>query len=157
LALAAGPSATTIVQAPTSVPTGILVRWGSQSMPVQTASDGVRLLPAGRNIDMPWVNTSALTITFNQTVALSPGVVAVTGSVVPNYGPVTISGSGTSYTITLRQAISKADRVTVAFGNASITSFTRRLDVLPGDVSDDGFVTVADGVRILGNLTPNPY
>jgi hypothetical protein len=126
LAAAAGPSATTLVQAATSVLTGILVRWGSQSMPVQTASDGVRLLPAGRNIDMPWINTNALTITFSQAVTLIPTDVAVTGSVVPNYGPVTISGSGTSYTITLHQAADQRDGVGVVGKNDGASGVFQR-------------------------------
>ena len=37
-----------------------------------------------------------------------------------NYGPVTLSGSGTSYTITLAQPINEADRVTITIGNALI-------------------------------------
>ncbi len=58
----------------------------------------------------------------------------------------TISGSGTSFTITLGQAINAADRVTVTIANSGITSYTRRLGVLPGDVNDDGVVTSADVV-----------
>src|SRR5262249_31347213 len=66
-----------------------------------------------------------------------------------NYGPVTFSGSGTSYTITLAQPINQADLVTITIGNTMIASFTRRLDVLPGDFNDDGVVNSQDlvGVR----------
>lgn len=56
----------------------------------------------------------------------------------------TISGGGTTYTITLAQPINLADRVTVAIGNASIVTFVRRLDILPGDVNDDGYVNSTD-------------
>jgi hypothetical protein len=63
---------------------------------------------------------------------------------VANYGPVSISGSGTSYVITLAQPINGADRVTFTIGNAGIATFTRRLDVLPGDFNDDAIVTSAD-------------
>ena len=61
----------------------------------------------------------------------------------------TVSGSGTSYTITLAQPINVADRVTITIGNATIATFTRRLDVLPGDFNDDGVVNSQDlaGVR----------
>jgi hypothetical protein len=65
-----------------------------------------------------------------------------------NYGPVTITGSGTSYTITLAQPISSADRVTITIGNPLIAGYTRRLDVLPGDVNDDGVVNSQDLVLI---------
>ena len=75
---------------------------------------------------------------------------------VANYGPVTISGSGTSYTITLDHPINAADRVTVTIGNANITTFTRRLDVLPGDVNDDGVVTVQDAVDVINDMN-QPY
>ena len=80
---------------------------------------------------------------------LSPSDVSVTGNTVANYGPVTISGSGTSYTITLSQPINAADRVTLTIGSAKIATFTRRLDVLPGDVNDDGVVTSADSGEAL--------
>ena len=34
--------------------------------------------------------------------------------------------------------------MTITIGNALIAGFTRRLDVLPGDVNDDGVVNVQD-------------
>ena len=74
------------------------------------------------------------------------------GSSGTNYGPVTVSGSGTSYTITLAQPINAADRVTITIGNTLIASFTRRLDVLPGDVNDDGVVNVQDMVAIRNQM-----
>ena len=46
--------------------------------------------------------------------------------------------------ITFVQAITGPDRVTITIGNALIATFTRRLDVLPGDVNDDGVVNVQD-------------
>ena len=69
-----------------------------------------------------------------------------------NYGPVTVSGSGTSYTITLAQPINAADRVTITIGNPGVSMFTRRLDVLPGDVNDDGVVNVQDMVAIRNQM-----
>jgi hypothetical protein len=95
---------------------------------------------------------------LSQAAPLNPANVSVTGLIVANYGPATVSGSGTNYTITLSQPISAADRVTFTTGNASITTFTRRLDVLPGDVNDDGVVNTTDGVLLLRNFTPShPY
>ena len=85
---------------------------------------------------------------------VNPGDVSVTGIAGGNYGPITLSGSGTSYVITLAKPIAAADRVTLTIGNAQIATFTRRLDVLPGDVNDDGAVNTTDGVLILANATP---
>jgi hypothetical protein len=127
-----------------------------ESIPVQFAADGLRLLPAGRTNDMPWVNMNAMTIQLSHSATLTPADVTATGSSGVNYGPVTVSGSGTTYTITLHQAISKADRVTITISNAGIAPYVCRLDVLPGDVNDDGLVNVADGMAILANLT-HPY
>ncbi len=135
--------------------TAVSADWGTTgSIALQTAADGLRLLPAGRTTDLPWYGINKLQITLSQAETLSPGDVSVTGITVANYGPVTISGSGTNYTITFAKAITTADRVTVTIGNAGIATFTRRLDVLPGDVNDDGVVNTTDGVLILNNETP---
>ncbi|MGA7499177.1 MAG: Ig-like domain-containing protein [Isosphaeraceae bacterium] len=128
--------------------------WGTNgSSALQTAADGLRLLPAGRTTDLPWYGINKLQVTLSNPEALSPGDVSVTGITVANYGPVTISGSGTSYTITFAQAIVTADRVTVTIGNAGIATFTRRLDVLPGDANDDGVINAQDLVVVRNDFT----
>ena len=125
----------------------ISAEWGtSGTAALQTAADGLRLLPAGRNTDSPWLGINKFNIALSAAASLSPADVSVTGIKVANYGPVTVSGSGTSYTITLAQAINAADRVTLTIGNAGVTTYTRRLDVLPGDVNDDGTVNAQDAV-----------
>ena len=135
----------------TSIAT-VAVGWGAQTATLQTAADGLRLLPAGRNTDLPWLGINQLQITLGQAATLSrrrrhgPGASGI------NYGPVTVSGSGTSYTITLAQPINEADRVTITIGNALIASFTRRLDVLPGDVNDDGVVNSQDMVVVRNEM-----
>ncbi len=65
------------------------------------------------------------------------------------YGPVTIAGSGATYTITLARPITQPDRVTIDIANPAIAPFARRLDVLPGDFNDDAKVNTQDllGVR----------
>ena len=133
-----------LVQATVSGTVG--ATWGtSVAATLQTnAADGLRLLPAGRNTDLPWLGINTLSITLSQAEALSPSDVTVAGINIANYGPVTISGSGTNYTLTLAQPINAADRVTVTIGNAGIATFTRRLDVMPGDVNDDGAVNALD-------------
>jgi Bacterial Ig domain len=129
--------------------TAVSADWGTNgTIALQTAADGLRLLPAGRSTDLPWSGINKLQITLSQAESLSPSDVSVTGITVANYGPVTISGSGTNYTITFAQAITTADRVTVSIGNAGIATFTRRLDVLPGDANDDGVVNAQDLVVV---------
>ena len=128
--------------------TAVSVGWGTQTAAIQTAADGIRLLPAGRNTDLPWLGIDKVSITLSQAATLTAADVTVTGITFANYGPVTISGSGTSYTITLAQPIDKADRVTITISSATLATFTRRLDVLPGDFNDDGVVNSADLVGI---------
>src|SRR5262249_50687864 len=78
-----------------------------------------------------------------------------------NYGPVTVSGSGTSFSITLAQPITLADRVTIIIDNPGVSVFYRRLDVVPGDFNDDGVVNSQDmvGVRnqLLGIIPPTIF
>ena len=137
--------------------TAVSANWGTTgSAALQTASDGLRLLPSGRNNDLPWLGINKLQITLSQPETLSGSDVSVTGISVPTYGPVSISGSGTNYTITLSQPINVADRVTVTIGNAGITTYTRRLDVLPGDFNDDGVVSAVD-MTLINNATAAPY
>jgi hypothetical protein len=141
--------------------TAVTAGWGTQTVALQTAADGIRLLPAGRNTDLPWLGINTLKITLGTAATLSAGDVMVTSASGTNYGPVTISGSGKSYTITLAQPIIVADRLTITIGNATIASFTRRLDVLPGDFNDDGVVNSQDvvGVRneVLGITSPTIF
>jgi hypothetical protein len=134
------------------------VAWGTHdSARVYTDPDGVRLLPAGRNTDIDWYGIKSFTIMLNSAARLSASDVNVTGITVKNYGPVTVRGSGATYTITLAKAISAADRVTVTIGNVQIPSFTRRLDVLPGDVNDDGLVNAQDVVLERNELLFGAY
>ena len=128
--------------------------WGGQTATLQNAPDGLRLLPAGRSTDLPWFGIQNLSFSFNKSVILTPTDISVTGLVGGNYGPVTISGSGTTYMITLNKPINSADRVTITFANPTV-SFNQRLDVVPGDVNDDGVVSTTDGLLILANETPD--
>ena len=90
------------------------VGWGTQvSPPLVTQIDGLRLLPAGRNTDMPWLGIDEVQITFSEAEPLAAGDVTVSSAHGVNYGPVTVSGSRTSYTITLAQPINQPDRVTI--------------------------------------------
>ena len=149
------PGTLQVTAAPLTI-TGVSVQWGSESAPLQTASDGVHWLPAGRHTDLPWDDIRGVTLTLASGI-LTPSEVSVTGLVGGNYGPVTISGSSsgsaTVDVITFSKPIAAADLLTITLG-----SFTRQLDVLPGDVNDDGVVNTTDGVLILQNTTPtHPY
>ncbi|HEX4607562.1 MAG TPA: Ig-like domain-containing protein, partial [Urbifossiella sp.] len=142
----------TVVKVSTS---GVAVGWGTQTAAVQTAADGVRLLPPGRATDLPWLNVNLLVVTFDRPVTLAAGDVTVWGVTGGSYGPATISGSGTTtLTITLAKPVSNPDRLTVTFGNARVAAYSRRLDILPGDTNDDGVVNTTDGGLILNNQTP---
>ncbi len=79
---------------------------------------------------MPWLGINQIQITFNQTTTLTAADVTVQG-IKHSYGPVTISGSGMNYTITLAQPITKADRVTITISGQGIVTFAGRMDVLP--------------------------
>ncbi len=143
------------INAPSIIATATAVQWGSQTATLQPATDGVRLLPEGRTQDLPWFNIDRIAITFSQAAELSPSDVHVVGIAGGDYGPVTISGSGTvSILLTLAKPIAVADRVTLMIGSDEIITYTRRLDVLPGDANDDGAVNTTDGVLILRNSTP---
>jgi hypothetical protein len=148
-------AATLIVQATVN---NVAVQWGNAgTAQLLTAADGLRLLPAGRNMDLPWLNIQQITITLSQPGTLTAADVHVTGITIANYGPVSIKQlSPTSYVITLAQPIAKTDRVTITIGNAGIATFTRRLDVLAGDFNDDGIVNSADLVSV-HNAAAKPY
>jgi hypothetical protein len=126
----------------------VTVGWGSQVASVQTAGDGLRLLPSGRQTDAPWMGIQRVQLTLTQPATLTSDDVAVLGASGINYGTITVSGSGKNYTITLEHPIDAADRVTITIGNHFVADFTRRLDILPGDVNDDGVVSASDMVLV---------
>jgi plastocyanin len=133
----------------------IAAEWGSQTATLQTAADGVRLLPTGRKKDLPWFNINKIAISLSQAAVVSAGDVSMVGLKGGNYGPVNIAGSGTSsIVITLAKSVAGPDLVTITIGNNQIVTYTRRLDILPGDVNDDAVVNTTDGVLILNNTTP---
>ncbi len=133
------------------------VRWGtSGSATLQDASGG-RLLPTGRINDIGWFNINSGTVTLDRSIpSLSPADISVIGSVGGNYGPVTVSGSGTTWVITLAKVIADAEKLIVTIGNAQLTSYQRELDILPGDFNDDAVVDSSD-VTLLNNSTVAPY
>ena len=51
----------------------LAVTWGTQTATLQTAADGLRLLPAGRTTDIPWLGIDKLPITLSQAYTLSAG------------------------------------------------------------------------------------
>lgn len=125
---------------------------GLATAPLQ--NNGGVLLPAGRTTDVPWFNINRIAITLAQAATLNPADVSVTGVSGGNYGPVSISGSGTtSILITFAKAISGPDLVTITIGNSQIENFSGRLNAMPGDVNDDGVVNTSDGVLIIQNET----
>ena len=133
------------------------VQWGTSGSATLLDASGGRLLPTGRTNDIDWFNISSLTITLDRSIpSLAPADVSVIGSVGGSYGSVRISGSGTTWVITLAKVIANADKVIVTIGNTQLTTYQRELDVLPGDYNDDGVVSSAD-VTLLNNATVAPY
>jgi Dockerin type I domain len=122
-----------------------------QVVPLVTQSDGVRMLPAGRTTDVPWTGLNVIRIELDKMVGLDPADVHVNGIAVADYGPVTlltVSFSPITYAIILSKPIDQADRVTLHITSPALPEFTRRLDVLPGDVNDNGVVNSQDAIIV---------
>jgi hypothetical protein len=137
--------------------TGVSVTWGptGQVFPLLTQSDGVRVLPAGRNVDVPWLGLGVIRIGLDTLVGIPPSDIKVNGINVVDYGPVRIAQVSLSpivYALTLARPIDGPDRVTIRIDSPNVTAFTRRLDVLPGDVNDDGVVTIGDAIAVRDHL-----
>jgi hypothetical protein len=126
--------------------TGVTAGWGTQSASLLTNADGVRLLPAGRATSIPWLNVNKLTLSLTQSIAgLSAGDITFRSGAGLTYTVAGISGSGTAWTITLANGgVVRPDKLTVSIANSQLATYTRRLDVLAGDVNDDGVVNTLD-------------
>ena len=132
--------------------TAVAVGWGTQTAALQTASDGLRLLPAGRNTDLPWLGIDQVELTLTQPArwppatsrSLAPAARTTGRSRLPARGRATRSPWPSRST---RPIGSRSPSATDL-----IATFTRRLDVLPGDVNDDGVVNVQDMVAIRNQM-----
>ena len=91
--------------------------------------------------------------------SLAAGDIKLISAVVgTSYSVTSVSGSGTTWTITFvnnsttsataANGIINADRVTVTIGNGQVTTYARRLDVLPGDVNDDLAINSLDSAIV---------
>jgi hypothetical protein len=138
----------------------VTVDWGSSgSAALETAPDGLRLLPVGRQTDLPWLGIHELQITLKEPETLTAGDIAISGLKGIQYGPVTVTAAPSDnielflYDIVFFQPIDKPDRVTIAISGPEIVTYTRRLDVLPGDFFDTGVVTNKDITAIHNEAT----
>ena len=122
-----------------------VVSWGTQTAPLKLAADGLRVPARGTEDGPALAEHQQLTITLSTAETLTPADVTVSSTTKTNYGPVTLSGSGTNYTITLAKPISRADRVTFQINLGGMVTSTFELDVVPGDVNDDGVVSAGHG------------
>jgi hypothetical protein len=129
--------------------TNVAVGWGTQTANLVDVGSG-RLLPTGRTNTIAWLGITQITLTLDQSIAsLTTADITLSGNSGFSYGVASVSGSGTAWTITLSgSGLVNADRVTVNIGGGSIVTYSRRLDVLPGDVNDDGVVTVLDQMTV---------
>jgi Dockerin type I domain len=131
--------------ASTKVVKSVSVGWGTVGVePLQIPSNGINQLPAGRKNDLPWYGIDMLEVSFTQPVVLTAADETLEDARGIHYGPVTITGMGTSYTVMFAQPIDKADRVTLSISIPQTDTFTGRLNVLPGDVNDYGVVNSKD-------------
>jgi hypothetical protein len=121
--------------------------WGTQTAPLKLAADGLHVLPMGRKTDLPWSNINTLTITLSTAEALTSANLMVSSATGVDYGAV-LNGSGTAYTISLAHPVTNADRLTIKLNLAGLVTPTFEMDVLPGDVNDDGVVNASDIVLI---------
>ncbi len=130
----------------------VSVNWGSSgTATLQTAADGLRLLPAGRHTDLPWAGINELQISLSQPEALAAADVTIMSQRGTQYGPITVSAEMTCCVqvtfvedIVFAHPIEKGDRVTITIAGPGMVSYTRRLDVLPGDFNDNGVVNKQD-------------
>jgi hypothetical protein len=142
---------------------GFAVSWGTSGTATLNlpATAGGLILAAGRQNDLPWLGIDQFNVTLSTAAPLAAGDITITSAVGVNYGPVTVSGSGTNYTIKLAQPIDKADRLTITIGNATLATFSGVLAVLPGDVLDLGVINAQDLLaeedQWLGVITPTIF
>ena len=134
------------------------VGWGTQLANLVDMGDG-RLLPAGRTTDIPWLGINKILITLDQAIgSLTAGNITLQSAggysySVTSVSPVNGSG-GTIWTINLGgSGLANPDKVTVTVGGPSVASYSKRLDVLPGDVNDDGLVSSLDQLLVSRGLT----
>ena len=135
------------------------VQWGTKgTATLTTNADGIRLLPTGRANDIPWLNINRITVTLSRAVSsLATSDIKLTSAVAgTTYSVTSVTGSGTTWTITFANNLASTvgtgiinpDKVTVVISNTQLTSFTRRLDVLPGDVNDDLAINSLDSAIV---------
>ncbi len=131
--------------------TGVTVKWGSAASDalVVPGPSGGTLLPAGRKTDLPWLGISQLVISLSGTQSLTRNEITISSAIGYNYGPTSVSGSASTYTITLGRPIIQADIVTFMISGLGVTTFTGVLPVLPGDFNDDGIVNYPDETGVL--------
>ncbi len=129
----------------TAIISGVGVIWGTQTAAlVLPAAAGGLLLPAGRATDLPWLGIQVFQITLSQSETLTTSDFTFTSARGIRYRAAGLSGSGTNYTIFLSRPIKTSDRVTIKIAGTGLTTFTGRLNVLPGDFNDDGVVNKRD-------------
>jgi hypothetical protein len=123
---------------------GLDVYWGSEGVASISVVNNTNMLPAGRKNDLPWYGIDKLQISLSLPAVLIAADVMLTGAKGMNYGPVTVTGMGTTYTIMFARPITMADRVMLTIAIPGTEMFMGRLNVLPGDVMGNGVVNSRD-------------
>lgn len=151
-AAGASPESNTVQAIVKTAVQSIAVELPSGSVPLQTSADGLRLVPQGRNTDVAWTGFYKFQLSLANATLLSTSDIRITGANGVSYGRITLSGAGAAYVISLARPVNSADRLTITISNPFIATFTREIDVLPGDTNDDGQVNFADFVVLSGNF-----
>jgi hypothetical protein len=125
----------------------------------RVGSQSVSVLNLARTL--PWFNIRSLDIVFSEPVRFAPAGATLTGRSVAAYSP-DLSLAGSTATLSLPSALD-VDRLMLALsgqdpvtgvrdpaGNLMGGSFTKGLNVLPGDYNGDGFVTISDSISVRG-------
>ena len=98
----------------------------------------------------PGMGSTKLQITLSEPAVLTPADVILRSTKGLSYGPVTLTGTGTNFTIMFAQPIDKAADLTLTVSIPGTELFMGRLNVLPGDVNGDGVVNSKD-ITIIRN------
>ena len=134
--------------------TSVSVKWGiarTDALIIPALAGGT-LLPAGRQTDVPWLGINQFVITLSRSTPLTRYDVSLTSAIGKQYGPLTVTGTGPTYSIVLGTPIKQPDIVTLMISATGITPFAAALPILPGDFNDNGKVDYPDETGVLAEI-----
>ena len=134
--------------------TALTVKWGTAGKDALVVPDiaGGLMLPAGRQTDVPWLGINQFVVTLSRSMPLTRNDVTITSAIRKQYGPITVTGSGMTYTIKLGTPITQPDIVTLKITGTGSMDFEGVLPVLPADFNDNGRIENLDEVGLLAEI-----